>query len=90
MVEFGVLAAFAGDMDEFLVLDIQEFTEKTACGTDFACFVGVVPAFGAGKVDLFAHFSGLILFFRSFEGWDSFILALFNSIAKLSKGNGSR
>jgi hypothetical protein len=41
---------------EFLVLDIQEFTEKTACGTDFACFIGVVPAFGAGKVDLFAHF----------------------------------
>jgi len=55
-------------MGEFLVLDIQEFTEKTACGTDFACFIGVVPAFGAGKVDLFAHFSGLILFFRSFEG----------------------
>ena len=67
MVEFGVLAALAGDMGEFLVLDIKEFTEKTACGTDFACFVGVVPAFGAGKVDLFAHFSGLILFFRSFK-----------------------
>jgi hypothetical protein len=61
-------------MGEFLVLNIEKFTEKAACGADFACFVGVVPAFGAGKVDLFAHFSGLILFFRSFEGWIALFL----------------
>jgi hypothetical protein len=41
---------------EFLVLDIEEFSEKAACGADFACFVGGVPAFGTGKVDFFAHF----------------------------------
>ena len=55
-------------MGEFLILDIEKFTQKTACGTDFACFVRVVPAFGAGKVNIFAHFCGLTLVFLVVEG----------------------
>jgi hypothetical protein len=29
----------AGDMGKFLVLDIEEFAEKAACGADLAGFV---------------------------------------------------
>jgi hypothetical protein len=43
-------------MGKFLVLDIEKFSEKTACGTDFACFIGGIPALGAGKVNFCAHF----------------------------------
>jgi hypothetical protein len=49
---------------EFLVLDIKEFAEKAACGADLAGFAGGVPAFGAGKVNVFAHFVVSLWFFR--------------------------
>jgi hypothetical protein len=39
LVEFGVFTALAGDVGEFLVLEIEEFTEKTACSADLAGFV---------------------------------------------------
>lgn len=69
-------------MSEFLVLDIEEFAEKAACGADLACFVGSVPAFRAGEVKGFAHFNGLYGFFKLFEERDSFILSIFNGVAK--------
>jgi len=55
-------------MGEFLILDVEKFTQKTACGTDFACFVRGIPAFGAGKVNIFAHFCGLTLVFLVVKG----------------------
>jgi len=49
---------------EFLVLEIEEFTEKAASGADLAGFVGGVSAFGAGEVNIIAHFYGLFLVFQ--------------------------
>jgi hypothetical protein len=49
---------------EFFVLDVEDFADETACGTDFAGFVGVVPAFGADEINIFAHFFSLTLFFQ--------------------------
>jgi hypothetical protein len=43
-------------MGEFFVLDVKDFADETAGRTDFAGFEGVVPAFGADKIDIFAHF----------------------------------
>ncbi len=63
LVEFGVLAAFAGYVSEFLVLDVEEFADCAAGSADFAGFVGGVAAFGADVVNFFAHsgspFTGL-------------------------------
>ena len=63
LVEFGVLAAFAGYVGEFLVLDVEEFADCAAGCADFAGFVGGVAAFGADVVNFFAHsgspFTGL-------------------------------
>lgn len=43
-------------MGKFLVLEIEEFAEKAACSSDLAGFIGGVSAFGAGEVNIFAHF----------------------------------
>ncbi len=63
LVEFCVPAALAGHVGESLILDIEEFSQKAACGTDFACLVRVVPAFGAGIVNICAHFFSLLRVF---------------------------
>ena len=55
LVEFGVSAAFAGDVGEFLVLDVEEFADCAAGCADFAGFVGGVAAFGADEVYFIAH-----------------------------------
>lgn len=43
-------------MSEFLVLDIEEFTEKAASGADLAGLVRSITAFGTHEVNFFAHF----------------------------------
>lgn len=64
LVEFGVFTALAGDMSKPFVLDIEEFAEKAACGTDLACFVGSISAFGADEMNIFTHFMASLFFFR--------------------------
>lgn len=56
LVEFSVLTARAGDMGEFLVLEVEEFTEKATCGADLAGLVRGIAAFGAHEIYIFAHF----------------------------------
>jgi hypothetical protein len=56
LVKFSVFAALAGDMGKFFVLDVEDFADETACCTDFAGFEGVVSAFRADEIDIFAHF----------------------------------
>ena len=64
LVEFGVFAALTGDVGEFFVLDIEDFANEAAGCSDFAEIVSGVPAFGADEINIFAHFSGLALFFQ--------------------------
>lgn len=64
-------------MSEFLVLDIEEFTEKAACGADLADFVGGVPAFGAHEVKFFAHFLVSLLFWYLYLSLIIFSLFIF-------------
>lgn len=72
-------------MGESLVLDIEEFAEKAACGADLVDFVGSVSAFGAGEMNIFTHFVASIFFFRLSKRWDAFIVAIFNGVAKGKK-----
>lgn len=64
LVEFGIFAALAGDMGELFVLDVEDFADETAGCADFAGFEGVIPAFGADKIDIFAHSLTSLWFFR--------------------------
>ncbi|AKB75386.1 hypothetical protein MSLAZ_2125 [Methanosarcina lacustris Z-7289] len=85
LIEFGVFAALTGDVGEFLILDVEDFTDEAAGCSDFAEIVSGVPAFGADEINIFAHFFCLTMYFSSLksEGWNSFILALFNIIAEM-------
>ena len=72
-------------MGESLVLDIEEFAEKAACSANLAGFVGSVSAFRAGEMNIFTHFMASLLFFRLSKRWDTFIIAIFNCVAKAQK-----
>jgi hypothetical protein len=61
LVELGVFAAFAGDVGEFFVLDVEDFADEAACCTDLPDIVGGVSAFGADEIDVFAHFLASLL-----------------------------
>lgn len=50
-------------MGESLVLDIEDFAEKAACGADLAGFVGGISAFGADEMNIFTHFMASLFFF---------------------------
>jgi len=39
LVEFGVFTALAGDVGEFFILEVEEFTKEAACSADLAGFV---------------------------------------------------
>jgi hypothetical protein len=47
---------------EFFVLDIKKFAEEAASCADLADIAGVVSAFGADEINIFAHFSASLLF----------------------------
>jgi len=72
-------------MGESLVLDVEEFAEKAACGADLACFVGGISAFRADKMNIFTHFMASVFCFRLSKRWHTFIVAIFNGVAKDQK-----
>lgn len=43
-------------MSEFFILDVEDFADEAACGADLADIAGVVSAFRADEVNIFAHF----------------------------------
>ena len=57
-------------MGESLVLDIEEFAEKAACGADLSGFVGSVSAFRADEMNIFTHFIASLLLFRLYKMQD--------------------
>lgn len=85
MIEFGVFAALAGHVGKSLVLDIEEFAEKAACGANLAYFVGSVSAFRAGEMNIFTHFIASLLLFRLYNMSDNFTVSIFNGVAKDQK-----
>lgn len=50
LVKLGVLAAGAGYMSKFLVLDIEEFAQASAGGVEFSDFAFFISALGTDKV----------------------------------------
>ena len=74
LIEFGIFAAFASDMSEFFILDIEDFTDEAACCADLADIVWVVSAFGADETNVFAHFLASLLTLDSLK--DSIALFL--------------
>jgi len=53
-------------MGEFLVLKVEEFTEKAACGADLAGFVRSIAAFEAYEVNFLVIFGSCFLLISLF------------------------
>jgi len=51
-------------MGESLVLDIEEFAEKAACGADLSYFVGSISTFRADEMNIFTHFMAFLFCLR--------------------------
>lgn len=56
LIKFGELTSIAGNVGEFLILDIEDFTENSSCCSNFSSFISVIATFLAAKFDIAHHY----------------------------------